>query len=867
MSILKIEDDAVFKIKFEKSEEFNKSFFRNSYKTAFKILNEIVSRNSKINEKENNLDYRDKKIDNQETNNIIIFTGERGSGKTSVMTSFVESLKEPESMGKLEYNDKSFDKYSYKVCSIVDPSIFNKNNSIVEIVVAELFREFKNNCRNDNFNEKKELIKAFDNVYRDIRIINKEKINLLEESEESLEILLSLSSATNLKANMYELVQLYLRYFKKNFLVVPIDDLDMKYEFGSSIIEDIRKYLILPNIVIIMAIKFDQLSDIITEENMKKVKDIYKVFELGDNLNSFRARADKYLEKIIPLNRRINLPVPNVFKSEFEININNKKENGKNLANGIELLIKEKLDFEMKIDEKNKYLIPNNLRGIIDLVKVLTDMDNIDSSDTLLINIDVFIEYIRNRFNSKSSYRNHCSILNEIIRFSYKHLNKRIIRYIGYYMKNQNIKNENINKYIEECMSPDVNENNLGIGYLNQMIELLDKYSIKENDKEFAFSLKIIYSLNMKKLLINNKISELKEIVAGDIYGEFYKLQDINSRYILNYNVDVEDGKSRKLILNVTDKLNSEEDKNIVESEEFKQLVAILTRRFKSENLDQYKYKKIYCKGALTEEPFVIGYKDKITLKHARYHFNPLNIINYYLYYDEICKERIGLEKFEENKYEKECKVLLESITNLDKLSRFIEEINNILYKNGKPLKRSRDDYEENFSWYIKLPIRYLIKDKNLIENLTGNIMTEFLINNITILEDVTPENRDKLKEKGYIGKYQEYKFEKEFYDLIDEYVRKLKEYLKDKIKNVTGGGISSYILNKNRELEGKIKNKKNITEIDKQYLIKKIDNIDKIKNKINKTKANTDERKRCINEMNSELDEFIKSIKVKEEN
>lgn len=75
---LKFNEEERYDIKIETIEEMNKSIFLDSYIQGYKELNILSS---------------EKNISGIDKNNIIAFLGERGSGKTSCMRSFLDSLK------------------------------------------------------------------------------------------------------------------------------------------------------------------------------------------------------------------------------------------------------------------------------------------------------------------------------------------------------------------------------------------------------------------------------------------------------------------------------------------------------------------------------------------------------------------------------------------------------------------------------------------------------------------------------------------------------------------------------------------------------------------------------------------------------
>ncbi|EGT3616106.1 hypothetical protein FHH43_07655, partial [Clostridium perfringens] len=289
---LTINKNCVFKPKIEDKADFEESFFKDSYAEANKYLEEIV-----------NFEY-DKNDNSNDFNNIIAFVGDRGSGKTSTMKSFRKSLdKDYEIKGK---------KNNFELLDIIDPMLFSNKDSIIEIVVGQMFKEFKDTKSDDNLMKKKGLARKFEKVYKDLKIINSSKGSVLEQSYDNLEALVDLSSAISLKEDLSNLIKAYIEYKETSdkFIVISIDDLDMNLTVGEKMLEDIRKYLILPNVIILMAVKFQQLEEVVRQKfandlkgNLDLARCINKEKEFKEGIDN---KTEKYLEKLIPFSRRIH---------------------------------------------------------------------------------------------------------------------------------------------------------------------------------------------------------------------------------------------------------------------------------------------------------------------------------------------------------------------------------------------------------------------------------------------------------------------------------------------------------------------------------------------------------------------------------
>lgn len=325
-----------YKIKIESVDEFEGSIFKDVYKNATKKICDIISQT-------NNVDEFDS------YNNILAFTGERGKGKSSSMISFRNAL-----IGiNINKNNNSifFNKSEYKNImlhnfigiDIIDPSLFRGNESLFEIVVAKMFSNFQKllkNEKNDISEEtRRELIKIFQVVFDNLKIINSNKKNIY--NLDSIEALSSLAYGSNLRNSFGILIEKYIEVFgdKKSFLVIAIDDFDLNISKSYEMLEDLRHFLIQKKIILLIACKIEQLKDSITNEIIKEYK--YKLnlqqkntvnnstsidetiggfnrnkknyssefIITSDNiLNEISNKSEKYIEKLIPFNHQIFLP-------------------------------------------------------------------------------------------------------------------------------------------------------------------------------------------------------------------------------------------------------------------------------------------------------------------------------------------------------------------------------------------------------------------------------------------------------------------------------------------------------------------------------------------------------------------------------
>lgn len=514
-------------------------FFFHEYEMAVRHLNEIWK--SQTAPKKYQDDFW---IENP--NNIIAFCGERGSGKSSVMVSFIHALCES---GKRDDQFQFLDEirsnnWGSKV--LIDPSMFDGVHNIVDIVMAHIFQSFSDAYQEDNQKfdqyEREHLYKLMSKVYKNLSIIkNKEKMLDDEYDEEgNIAKLQKLGESTQLKKTFGELVSVYLEMISKvkcrqgqkcEKLLIAIDDLDLCNEHAYDMAEQIRKYLILPNVIILMAIKIEQMQLGIEEKNKKDFKNIINGytklnFVNSENNNLSIAKFDtlnmeiidmskRYLTKLIPAARRIFLPDLN--NIEFYLEVNN---TGllKNLEaeTYITQAIREKTQmiFEPSDDDSYHYFVSANLREFVNFILFLNGLKSADTEQENSIyaqNLKDFYVYFINEILSQKVKENRLKTLEVVLEC------------------NDSIKNYNMRIYLNNILSQYIRNNNVytGKGYeypvdsLAAVLDGLDKaseYLTLKQDRQLLYYLRVYYTFILNQSYYENgKISD--ELIGGFIWG------------------------------------------------------------------------------------------------------------------------------------------------------------------------------------------------------------------------------------------------------------------------------------------------------------------------------------------------------------
>lgn len=587
MRILKIDKNCIYKIKIEKLYEFEDSFFVDVYYKATKCLIDIIDSNKSsycINSKNKEDDF----------NNIISFVGERGSGKTSAMISFKNSLQQLYDIDKLIKNNELKEKYvnislyKFYCLDIIDPSVFDDKDSIIEIVVAEMFKKFKDENKQD-YIKKQELVKKFEIVYKDLRALNKDKNTMFKENSDNLEVLMDLSSAIALKNDMVKLVNLYLEYMQedkgyvnKSFLVITIDDLDMNIAAGEKMIEDIRKYLIIPSVIIMMAVKFDQLEEVIKQKNINDLKVLCDYYRNIDELTKDREKeymtkaldeelnnkTNKYLEKVIPYNKRIYMPNVYAIDAKIEVHLENfdYKEN-----DSIERFIVNNFYKYLRytIVTKSHYsaIIPINLRGLVDLIVLFSTFENVEpymsdgedirNRDSIINNLKSIKQYFKMMIIDKTNNFDMRYFLEDLLQCPIQNINKKILLYLNTKLNKiyQSVDKDILN-YLDELykMQRNVIDESVSLGDVVSWMKLYEDIVILHEEKIFIELLKAVYSIRLiTELYVGSE--ELIHIIGKDVVGKYFKFARNKHANKLEVDVEIQGFNLNSLKYSISNKL------------------------------------------------------------------------------------------------------------------------------------------------------------------------------------------------------------------------------------------------------------------------------------------------------------------------
>lgn len=396
-------------------------FLADSYSNAFYALCDYVSRSDRIREElfrekhpsaRNGILYRSPQ-------NIIAFSGKRGSGKSSAMLSFSDVLSKSEKLDALcslpggDNGERAYSNLkgkSFVVLDPIDPTTLEQNQSILSVVLSRLlFKAEENWTRHFNFygsfqdkeNKKAELLSSARQCLTGISTI-KSKAEVPQE----LSDLQKVGDSSILKKNLFDFVELFLQFSdteksiisKNSILVLQIDDTDCQINQGYEVMEDIRKYLTIPNVLILMATDINQLRQVLIQHYVSVFSSNLK--ENFVKKEKLRHLGEKHLAKLMPPSCVIHLPnIDDIIRDKiglFELCYYEKEGKEKNLLDPNEGTDYAGYNFQEVIlrfiykkthivfashDAYANNIIPTTLRGLAYLLSLLSSMDDVPEVD------------------------------------------------------------------------------------------------------------------------------------------------------------------------------------------------------------------------------------------------------------------------------------------------------------------------------------------------------------------------------------------------------------------------------------------------------------------------------------------------------
>lgn len=404
----------------EGKESVKDSLFESQYVRCFGAIESVLY--AQRYEQDNNADVSK---DLEHSNNIIVFDGERGTGKTSCMLSVASMLK---SGGGADGNSL-LSQTKFVKLPMLEPAFFDSGHNVLSLVVSRLYAEFRHATKVSSYGDERKILELFVTVQRELKCMFSKVDDI-----DALEYLANLSAAVSLRADLQTLIGEYLKYVGKenSKLLILIDDIDLNQQQAYTMIEEIRKYLILDNCIVLISVKIDQLKGILFREFLKEYHNPEE-----DDRSEVRDRVDRYLSKLFPQSQRILMPEPEDYFDYF-LKIESQRQfdydiSCKVLREAIPELVFAKTRYLFYNTAKTtSYIVPRNLRNIRQLVKLLMEMHNYSDTGGLgETNKKIFKHYFYTDWVEQNITTSHKDFVQSLTRrYDYSEVNESVLTYL-----------------------------------------------------------------------------------------------------------------------------------------------------------------------------------------------------------------------------------------------------------------------------------------------------------------------------------------------------------------------------------------------------------------------------------------------------
>lgn len=552
----------------ENTVQIPKSIFYKQYCMALAGIAELVNYQGISRKEDDRLPH----------NNIFVFTGDRGAGKTSCMLTVKELLCKDDKYKEQCYAElqglnsnlkETLQNTSFQHFDTIDPIYFDCQHNILDLFIGMLFKHFhdymeewKGVSRIDRV-EKETLLRLFGETKRNLSVLNK----TVELSEfDDLEQLSSLAASISFKKSLDELVQQYIkcRYTSGTQLVLCLDDIDLNISEGYEMIEQIRKYLNIKGLIILMAVKIDQLGNVIRIKYAKDFDSLLNRRSKGGMSKRYEEIineiVERYITKVFPGNHRIQMPTVSYLLDQrigiFQYTVKGKLERIEimpTLKVGLLKLIYRKVRL-LAYNSRSRvnYIIPQNLRELLNFIHLMYSMEDAPDHVTAIPNLIRFKSYFYEMWCANNlDEEGYVFMRNTQNIHSALNVNQMVIRLLEQRfsifekLKSGTDPKDNSLRELINILDAENIMYNISLGDVLACLDWLDKVCNKEKDLKLIFAIKIFYSIYLyegfrtSKEIQDQKAKFEAEIINRELltnnetdYGDVLNGNFFNSEYI-----------------------------------------------------------------------------------------------------------------------------------------------------------------------------------------------------------------------------------------------------------------------------------------------------------------------------------------------
>lgn len=484
---------------------FEGSIFKDQYTQALSAINRYLEEKEKVSQDI----YVGK-------NNIFSFLGDRGSGKTSCMRTIAGLLTgETKETAINNVSGGPYDKIkqtTFVPVDLIDPSYFDDKHNILEVILAKLYKNFRKRCEKCCHSERlsnqdqQTLAKSFAKTQNDLKYL----VGDVEKQYSSVEKLQNLSAAVDLREDVHDLIRSYckiLGYGENAILVLEIDDVDLNTSQAGRMTEEIRKYFIQENVIVLMAMKFEQIDLVKRLDYVKEYKTLLEKNQMSyDEIDNM---SERYLTKFLPLSQQIKMPQGFVLVSSkcIIISEDGKEELFDSISNCIVTIIKDTTGYVFRTETNNvSHIVPQNLRELGQLIRLLYKSERSKNRQSQ----DAFKSYLFGNWAMTNVDPIGRHIIEEIRNISNgSQCNARVVALLRQrYFYKSDVENEEIN-YI---LNKDNKTFNFSLGDVIALIDYVRNTRAEKETIKFLFLLQTLYTIKLHEHLV--QLPSIKTVVS-----------------------------------------------------------------------------------------------------------------------------------------------------------------------------------------------------------------------------------------------------------------------------------------------------------------------------------------------------------------
>ena len=467
-------------------QDYGESIFSEQYILALRQIEKIISKPKK-------------KIPS-----IVAFCGDRGEGKSSCMETvrhIIEHKADENVAGYLNNQYTNISNTNFHILETIDPAFFDKRHNVLELVLGQMFSKFTGQI--DHFEtaekkQKREAITRLQEYFHKAKWCLTQMEKGIQAGYDPIEELDALAAGMSLRVEMDSLIKEYLAFFseegvdeKRNFLVISIDDLDLNVGEAYVMAEQIRKYLVSEQCLLLVSLKVEQLIEVIAN---------YLNNQAAPNKNlDAPAMAAKYVTKLIPTENRINMPkVYDLCDMQLRVYKDRTDEHPKDynsVKEAVVQLIYMKARF-LFYNGKGSVspIVPNNLRSLRHLLGMLLNMEDFNGNEASIANKHAFKSYFYQTWTRQLNEDNQrkAQLLTSGVDLS--DTNKLAVSILSEYIR---MDKSNADSLVAQIVNPNNYSYNISVGDVFYLINFLERSNVDEELKRLLFFIKSFYGIRL----------------------------------------------------------------------------------------------------------------------------------------------------------------------------------------------------------------------------------------------------------------------------------------------------------------------------------------------------------------------------------